>query len=239
MPDPVGNDETLDVLGGVVQIIQKKKGYRLSLDPLLLANFLVLKAKETLLDVGTGCGIIPIYLANRGYGNRLVGIEIQDDLYELCVRNKELNRCTNVEFVRGDIRAPGRTLGSFHVVVSNPPYVKVRTGRACPEPSRFIARSEASLDLQTLISIASSRLYTHGRLYLIYPVRRLSDVMSLTRSGGLEPRRMRFVHSRHTDPAVLALVECVKGGGVNFVVEPPLYLYSNNDYTQEVKAYYA
>jgi tRNA1Val (adenine37-N6)-methyltransferase len=239
MPDPIGNDETLDMLGDVVQVIQKKKGYRLSLDPLLLANFLVLKAKETLLDVGTGCGIIPIYLAKRGYGNRLVGMEIQDDLYGLCVRNKELNKCANVEFLRGDIRSPGQTLGSFHVVVSNPPYVKVRTGRACPEPSRLIARSEASLDLPTLISIAASRLYTHGRLYLIYPVRRLSDVMSTARSAGLEPRRMRFVHSKRADPAVLALVECVKGGGVNFVVEPPLYIYSDNDYTQEVKAYYA
>jgi tRNA1Val (adenine37-N6)-methyltransferase len=239
MPDPIGNDETLDVLGDVVQVIQKKKGYRLSLDPLLLANFIVLKAKETLLDVGTGCGIIPIYLAKRGYENRLVGIEIQDDLYELCVRNRELNGCTNVEFVRGDIRAPGRALGCFHVVVSNPPYMKVRAGRACPEPSRFIARSEALLDLPTLIGVASSRLYTHGRLYLIYPVRRLCDVMSAARSGGLEPRRMRFVHSRYADPAVLALVECVKGGGANFAVEPPLYLYSDHDYTQEVKAYYA
>jgi tRNA1Val (adenine37-N6)-methyltransferase len=239
MPDVLETDETLDVLGDSVRVIQKKKGYRLSVDPLLLANFVSLKAKETLLDVGTGCGIIPIYLAKKGYGNRLVGIEIQDDLYELSIRNRELNQCPNVEFVKGDVKTPGKALGNFHVLVSNPPYVKVKTGRACPEPSRLIARSEAFLDLPTLIGVASSRLYTHGRLYLIYPVRRLSDLISTASSAGLEPRRIRFVHSRKAEAAVLSLVECVKGGGVDLTVEPPLYIYSDNDYTQEVKAYYA
>jgi tRNA1Val (adenine37-N6)-methyltransferase len=55
----------------------------------------------------------------------------------------------------------------------------------------------------------------------------------------LEPKRVRPVYSRQGEAAVLFLVECVKGGGVNLKVEPPLYIYDKDDYTEEVKAYYA
>jgi tRNA1Val (adenine37-N6)-methyltransferase len=240
MPDLLKEDETLDILCNErVKLIQKKKGYRLSIDPLLLANFVVLRRSDTLLDIGAGCGIIPIYLARRGCENRLVGIEVQDDLYDLSRRNKALNSCANVEFVKGDVRKEKTGLGSFNVIVSNPPYVKVKTGRASPQESRLVARYESSLDLGALLAAASSLLQTHGKLCLIYPAARLAELLGGARSFGLEPKRVRPVYSRQGEAAVLFLVECVKGGGVNLKVEPPLYIYDKDDYTEEVKAYYA
>jgi tRNA1Val (adenine37-N6)-methyltransferase len=240
MPEPLSSDETLDVLCNErVRVIQKKKGYRLSMDPLLLANFVTLKGHETLLDVGTGCGIIPIYMAARGCSNRLVGIEIQDELHELSLRNRELNGCANVEFYQGDITSCRKALGCFHVVVSNPPYVKERTGRASRGPSRLVARYETVLDLPGLIAVASSLLFTHGRLYLIYPAKRLAELMHESKSKRLEPKRLRLIHSKAGEPAVLFLVECVKDGGVDLKVEPPLYIFSDDRYTREVEAYYA
>jgi len=240
MPKEPANDETLDILcNDRIRVIQKKHGYRLSMDPLLLANFVNVKRRETLFDVGTGCGIIPIYLAARGYANRLVGIEIQDELHDLSLRNKELNGCPNVEFIKGDIRLRRKDIGCFHVVVSNPPYVKERTGRKNPGPSRLVARSETMLDLPALISVAAAILFTHGRFYVIYPAKRLAELICESRNGRLEPKRLRLVHSREGEPAVLALVECVKGGGSDMKVEPPLYIFSGDDYTQEVKGYYA
>ncbi|MGD0230279.1 MAG: methyltransferase [Syntrophorhabdales bacterium] len=239
MRESIRPDETLDVLcNEKVRLIQKKGGYRLSIDALLLANFIVLKRRETLLDIGAGCGIIPIYISRRGCENRLVGIEIQDELYELSLRNKELNRCANVEFVKGDVRTAGKELGNFHVIVSNPPYTKERTGRMSPGQSRLIARYESALNLSALLSVATSLLMTHGRLYVIYPAKRLAELMYTSRPLSLEPKRLRLVHSRSGEPAVLCLVECMKGGGVNLKVEPPLYIYKDDDYTQEVKAYF-
>jgi tRNA1Val (adenine37-N6)-methyltransferase len=240
MPDSLGTDETLDILcNEKVRVIQKKDGYRLSMDPLLLANFIHLKRHETLLDVGTGCGIIPIYMAKRGCTNRLVGLEIQDELYDLAVRNKDLNGCANVEFFKGDVRNSAKGLGAFHAVASNPPYVKERTGRRSPGPSRLIARHESELDLAALLSVASSLLATRGRLYLIYPAKRLGELMYESKSRHLEPKRLKMVHSRAGEQAKLLLLECLKGGGVGLKVEPPLYIYADGDYTEEVKAYYA
>ncbi len=240
MPEPLSSDETLDTLCGKrLRVIQKREGYRFSIDPLLLANFVTLKKNETLLDVGTGCGIIPLYLAMKGCKNRLVGIEIQDELYDLSLRNRRLNDYANVEFTRGDVRTSCKDLGFFHVVVSNPPYVREKTGRKSPRESRSVARSEMSLDLAALMTVASSVLFTRGRLYLIYPAKRLAEVVHESRNKHLEPKRLRLVHSRTEEPAVLCLFECVKNGGVHLKVEPPLYIYSDHVYTEEVKAYYA
>jgi tRNA1Val (adenine37-N6)-methyltransferase len=239
MPDLERSDETLDVIcNDRIRLIQKKSGYRFSIDPLLLANFVHLKKHETLLDIGTGCGIIPIYMSKRGCTNRLAGIEIQEELYDLALKNLELNGCANIEFLKGDVRSRRQELGGFQVVVSNPPYVKERTGRKNPGPSRLIARHESALDLDTLLSIASSLLGTRGRLYLIYPVKRLAELVHASKNLRLEPKRLRFVHSRAGQPAVLVLIECVKGSGAHLRVEPPLCIYAEDDYTEEVRAYY-
>ena len=240
MPESIRPDETLDVLcDEKVRLIQKKKGYRLSMDPLLLTNFVTLKRHDTLLDIGTGCGIIPVYLSKKGVKNRIVGIEIQEELYELALRNKELNGCANVEFVKGDVRTAGKDLGAFHVIVSNPPYVKERTGRKSPGRSRFLARYESALDLPLLLAAASSLLAARGRLYVIYPARRLAELLYTAKSLSLEPKRLRPVYSRQGEQAVLSLVECMKNGGTSLKVEPALYIFAENDYTEEVKTYYA
>ena len=240
MPESIRPDETLDVLcNEKVRLIQKKRGYRLSMDPFLLANFVTLKRHETLLDIGTGCGIIPVYLSRKGIENRIVGIEIQEELYDLSLRNKELNGCANVTFVKGDVRTAGKDLGTFHAIVSNPPYVKERTGRKSPGQSRLLARHESALDLPSLLAAASQLLATRGRFYVVYPAGRLAELLYTAKSLGLEPKRLRPVYSRQGEPAVLSLVECIKNGGVSLKVEPALYIFAENDYTEEVKTFYA
>ncbi len=100
MPETLGADETLDLLcEEKLRIIQKKQGYRFSIDAILLANFVVLKKGERLLDIGTGCGIIPIYMTKMGFGNAMTGIEIQSALFQTALKNRQINDCTNIEFV--------------------------------------------------------------------------------------------------------------------------------------------
>ncbi len=74
---------------------------------------------------------------------------------------------------------------------------------------------------------------------MIYPARRLAELLYTAKSLDLEPKRLRPVYSRQGEQAVLSLVECVKQGGTSLKVEPPLYIFAENDYTEEVKAYYA
>lgn len=235
------DDETLDLLcEEKLSFIQKKEGYRFSIDAVLLANFVTLKKNERLLDIGTGCGIIPIYMTKKGYSNEMVGVEIQEQLFDTALKNKELNHCDNVLFLMGDIGSLAGELKRrpFHVVLSNPPYTKAKTGRKSPGDSRRIARYESHLDLGALMSLSSALLFKKGRLYVIYPSKRLGEVVDTARSNRLEPKRTRFVHPRKDEPSNLFLAEFIKEGGVGMTVEPPLYIYENGQYAEEVKDYY-
>jgi len=241
MTKAVGRDETLDILcEDRLQIIQRRDGYRFSIDAILLANFVTLKKHERLLDIGSGCGIMPIYISKKGYVNAMLGVEIQKDLYDASLRNKTLNYCDNVDFICGDITSWAQTLkrSPFHVVISNPPYTKERTGRKSPYHSRLVARYETSLHLSDLISVSSSLLYKKGRFYVIYPSRRLGELISIAASYKLEAKRLRFVHPKKNEEANLFLAEFIKEGGVGTSVEQPLYIFENSRYTDEVKGYY-
>jgi tRNA1Val (adenine37-N6)-methyltransferase len=224
-----------------LKIIQKKHGYRFSIDAFLLANFITLKKGERLLDIGAGCGIIPIYIAKKGYANFMLGVEIQDELFSLALKNKELNNLGDrISFLRGDIKKHVRTLKQtpFHVVVSNPPYTKKGTGRASPGHSRYIARYESRLDLSGLLSAASSLLNKKGRFYVIYPAKRLGELINTAGLNRLELKRLRIVCPRRDEGANLFLAEFIKEGGIGVTIEKPLYIYENGHITEEVEKYY-
>jgi tRNA1Val (adenine37-N6)-methyltransferase len=237
----IEEDETLDILcNDALKIIQKKDGYRFSIDAILLSSFVTLKKNETLLDIGTGCGIMPIYMSKKGFPNPMVGIEIQEELFLTAQKNRELNGLENVRFLHGDIRLLMETLKKtlFHVIVSNPPYTKENSGRKSPGQSRLIARYESQIDLQTLLSISSALLGKKGRLYLVYPTKRFGELIYTAKKHRLEPKRLRFIHPKKEDTANLFLAEFVKEGGMQVTIEKPLYIYDNDRYTEEIESYY-
>ncbi len=177
----VGRDETLDVLcEDKLQIIQKKNGYRFSIDPILLANFIALKKHERILDIGSGCGIIPVYLTKKGYTNEMLGVEIQKDLYDLSLRNKAINHCENVNFIHGDITAMVQRLtkkSPLHVVISNL-YTKEKTGRKKPHHSRSVARYDTFLNLGSYYGILFLLFKRRFLCHLSFPKTELSSSVS-------------------------------------------------------------
>jgi tRNA1Val (adenine37-N6)-methyltransferase len=241
MPEPAAQDETLDVLcSDSLRLVQKRKGYRFSLDSILLASFVTLKSREAVLDIGTGCGVILFYLCARGFQNPMVGIEIQEGLHRTAEKNRLLNNYDNVTFIRADVRKSIDLLRSyrFRVIISNPPFRALGAGRTSPGASRFLARCEATLDLATLLHIVSSLLETKGRLYVIYPSQRLAPVVAAAAARGLELKRLRLVHPRQNEPSNLFLAEFIKGAGPGTTVDPPLCIYADGRYSDEITTYY-
>ncbi len=236
------NEQTIDRLCNEKLIIsQQKRLYRFSVDSILLANFVVLKKGERLLDVGSGCGIIPIYISKRGYRNSMVGVEIQKELFDLSLINKRLNNITTeISFIHGDIKKLTGTLlkNRFDVIVSNPPYTRKGTGRASPGKSRLLARYEHSLDLPEFIRAAATLLGTKGRLYVIYPVRRFGELVTTAAARKLELKRLRPVYPYADQEANLFLAEFIKEAGTGVKFEKPLYIYDNGHLAEEVAGYY-
>jgi tRNA1Val (adenine37-N6)-methyltransferase len=221
-------DETLDLfLDGKLQIIQKRKGYRFSVDSLLLGQFVRIRKNERVIDLGTGCGILPLLLSQNAKANSFVGVEIQRELAECAEKNVVLNHLEDhISILKQDFRELKTIFpqGSFDVVLSNPPYREYQTGRINPSMDKAIARHEIKGKLEDLISMSSYLLPPKGRCYLIFPALRTVDLFVALRKGELEPKRIQFVHPRMGEEAKFILVESFKASGVELKIMRPLIL---------------
>jgi tRNA1Val (adenine37-N6)-methyltransferase len=226
LPSP---DETLDMFfNGKLQIIQKKKGYRFSMDAVLLSQFIKIRKNERVMDLGTGCGILPLLLSHTTKTHSFVGVEIQKGLAECAEKNVVLNHLEDrISILMQDFRELKEIFppGSFDVILSNPPYRKYRTGRINPSIEKAIARHEIKGTLEDLISIASYLLPPKGRCYTIFPALRTVDLLMALRDGKLEPKRLQFVHPRIGEEAKFILTESIKTSGVELKLMEPLILH--------------
>jgi len=228
MDIPISHDETLDTLfNGRLKLIQKKKGYRFSMDALLISEFVHLRKGEKVIDLGTGCGILPLLLSQSGKAKTFVGVEIQEELVECARKNVRLNRLESlITILQKDFRELKSLFpsGSFDVVISNPPYWKHRTGRLNPSIEKAIARHELKGTLEDLISISSYLLKHKGRLYLIFTAQRIVDLLVALRKENVEPKRLQLVYPHQKGEAKFVLVEAIKSSGIELKMLPPLIL---------------
>ena len=235
--------ETVDeMLHGRIRIIQGRKGYRFSIDAVLLAHFAARSLGgrvRKVIDLGTGSGIVPILLAWWSEVDRLVGVEIQRDLADRARRSVAFNGMEDrVDIVHGDVRRlhGEYPAGSFDVVLSNPPYRSAKSGRVNPSSEKAIARHEVEGTLEEILGVGSYLVKNRGKVIVIFPAARLPDVLTGMRGAGVEPKAMQPVYSSHGTDAKLVLVEGVKGAGVDLRLVKPIYIYDDQgNYTDEVE----
>ncbi len=224
-------------------IQQAEDGYRYSIEPFLLADFVHLSPGCQVLDVGTGCGVIPLLLATRGKANKIIAIEIQQKLYDLAVSNISDNGAEKrVRLIYDDFANwhPDATSELFDVVISNPPYRKIKTGRINPNHEKAVARHELSMSLESLTAGADDCLKEGGAFTLAYPPLRLAEVLERLCRHKLFPARLRFIHGSRDAEARIFLVEAIKGRRADCVIEPPLYVYNEDgSYSREMEKIYA
>ena len=234
-------DETFDTLfEGNLKFLQSRTGYRFSLDAVLLATFLAVRGEEKIADLGSGNGVIPLILAYLNPSISVTGLEFQVAMAERSRRNVRLNGFDKrVLITHGDVRAIRKIAPpeSFDAVVCNPPYRLPGSGRISPNPEKRIARHECEGSLSDFIAAGAYLLPVKGRIALIYLAARSIDLFDTMRRAGIEPKRMRMVHSFAEAEASLVLVEGVKGGRSGVKVHSPLVVYAQGkQYTTEIEA---
>ena len=220
-----------DILDGRFRVIQKRAGYRFSLDALLLAHFVRMKKGDALLDLGTGSAVIPLLLYHRWGCSRVAGIEIQPGLADMARRTLTVNGLSApIEIVEGDIRSIEQLIAprSFDAVTFNPPYRKLQSGKINPLPEKAQARHEIHGAVGDFIKAAAYAVRASGRIFLIYPARRLAELISQMRRFQVEPKRLRMVHSRAEMEGDFVLMEGIVAGGEELAVLPPLFIYEED-----------
>jgi tRNA1Val (adenine37-N6)-methyltransferase len=234
---------TSDTLfNGKLVVRQEKDGYRFSLDAVLLAGLTRVKPEDRIVDLGTGCGIVPLILAYRKGAQKILGMELQPDLARLAEQNVEANGFADrIEIRRMDFRDVARHVQaqSFDLVTSNPPYRRLDTGKINPHPQKALARHELTASIREVFAAGKHLLVQGGRLVAIYPAARMAHLLSAAQEHGFSPKELTIVYSHAGGAARLVCLESRKGGGEELLIRSPFYIYKENrEYTEEMQAFY-
>ena len=226
-----------------LKIIQNEKGFCFGMDSVLLSDFAKnMKNNSTVLDLGTGTGIIPILLCGKTNLKKVIGIEIQQDVANMAKRSSQLNNLQDrFEVVNTNIIDLKNIYEkqSFDVIVTNPPYKKENTGITNENEAKLISRHETTANLEDFISISKDLLKDKGEFYMVHRPERLVDILSLMRKYKIEPKILKFVSPNKNKEPNLILIKGIKNANSFLKVEKTLYVYNEDGkYTNEILKIY-
>jgi ribosomal protein L11 methyltransferase (prmA) len=226
-----------------LKIIQNEKGFCFGMDSVLLSDFAKnMKNNSTVLDLGTGTGIIPILLCGKTNLKKVVGIEIQQDVANMAKRSSQLNNLQDrFEVVNTNIIDLKNIYEkqSFDVIVTNPPYKKENTGITNENEAKLISRHEITANLEDFISISKDLLKDKGEFYMVHRPERLVDILSLMRKYKIEPKILKFVSPNKNKEPNLILIKGIKNANSFLKIEKNLYVYNEDGkYTNEILKIY-
>ena len=223
---------------GKLNFHQLKKGYRFSIDSVLLAAFVQLKGNARILEAGSGEGVIPVLLTLKNKPFTYTGIEIQSQLCQLARKNLEINNIDG-EIICGDWKNPELVEAEkFDIGIVNPPYYKLGTGRRNPDPLEEIARHEVKGDIKSALRFLTRGVKKRGKIFIIYPAARLATMIEAMLENKVHPKILLPVYSSRKSVAKFILCQGIKEGGEETKLLPPLHIFKDparKIYTHEMK----
>lgn len=236
------NETIEDLQLNGLKLIQKKNAFRLCMDSVILADFASIRPADTVVDLGTGNGILPLLLSGRKKGKRFYAIELQEESAELAVRNMALNGLDEtVTVIRADAARASEYIGSCtaDAVICNPPYSEPNAALASPFTEKAVARNQESDTLDRFLAGAFDVLKGKGRISIVYPAAQMLSVMNKLQRHHLEPKRFRLVYPRIDKSPNLVLIEALKDAKPTLHPLPPMVIYDEQgNLTNELKSVY-
>ena len=211
-----------------LELIQDPNKFCFGVDAVFLSDFVRVKPGETVLDMGTGNGIIPVLLSAKTQGKKFTGLEIQPDTAEMARRSVRLNHLEErIEIVTGDIKEAAEIFkpAFFDVITTNPPYMPAEHGLRNSDSARAIARHEVMCSLDDILRESMRLLQDKGRFYMIHRPFRLTEIMIKMNQYKIEPKRIQFIYPYIDKEPAMVLIEGVRGARSRVTVEPPIIIY--------------
>ena len=236
----------LEPLGGGVEIYVTD-AHHFTTDTILLADFAAVKNGDRVVELGTGCGTIPLLLIREKSPESITAVDIQQEAIDLLNASIRHNLDSGVEKaslirpVLGDIKeiSTRACAGESDLVICNPPYKLPGAGIKSPDAAKNIANHETECTLEDICEAARRLLRFGGRFVMCQRPERLTDVLAEMRAHDLEPKRLRFVQGRADKAPKLFLCEAKRGAKPGYMdVLPALIVEGENGFTAEMRKIY-
>ena len=233
-----------DTLKNGYKILQDSERFQFGIDAVLLADYASksLKEKESVIDLGTGTGIIPLLMVNKCKTAAFTGLEVQKESADMAARSVAMNGLEGrIQIVHGDLKEAGSLFPrhSFNVVTCNPPYIIDAHGRSNEQDALTIARHEVLCTLEDVVTAADYLLATHGSFFMIHRPFRLPEIFSSLEKHKMEMKRMRLIYPFADKEPNMVLIEARKNAKRRLTIEPPLIVRNDDgEYTVEVQDIY-
>lgn len=229
--EPLGNGFFVNV----------SKNHTFGTDAVLLAEFASTKKFKTHVDLGTGCGIIPLLLLRDDTVKNSVGVEISDEAVELALKSAEENAPDAFTVLHSDLNDLKGKLpfGTADLVTCNPPYKASGAGIISTSARNIVARHETMCTLEDVIRAGSSLLRSSGSLCICQRPERLTDIFCLMRQYKVEPKRLRTVCKKAGEEPWLIMVEGKRDAKSGIRIMPTLFVYDEKgNYSAEMLKIY-
>lgn len=234
------NNYTFEPLNNKISVCVSPE-HKFGTDAFLLADFANVRRKDSVCDLGTGCGIIPMILAKIASPKLIYGVDIQEQAIEQMKLSVAHNQQENIFPICDDLKALSTIPNnSIDVVTCNPPYKAKATGILSELSAEQIARHEVLCTINDVCNTSARLLRFGGKVCICQRPERLADVICAMREADLEPKRLRFIGKNSGDKPWLFLIEGKKGSKPFLEILPPLAVYSadGEQFSEEMKEIY-
>lgn len=169
------------LLRGRVKLAQPLGGYRVAIDPVLLAAAVPAVGGDRVLDLGCGVGAAALCLLARVPGTEVTGLEQQPELARLAQENATANGWDErFAVLEGDLLRPPDAVaaGGFDHVMANPPYLEAGRADVSEDPLRAAANIEGEAKLTDWIAALTQSVRRKGTVTVIHRADRLPELLA-------------------------------------------------------------
>lgn len=228
-----------DLQWGNLKIIQSSDHFCFGTDSVLLSHFIECRDNDLIYDIGSGTGILTILLGGKNPTARVIGIEIQKDLYYMSMESKRINGLNNIDFLNMDIKDVDNSFEKASLIICNPPYEKVDSGIMPENDSSRIARYEVCADFEDIVKASKKLLLNKGKFYFIHKSDRIEEVFSVLVKHGFHTKKLRMIYSDISSDSRLFMACAQRDSKPGMKVLNPLIIHNENgEYTDELKEIY-
>lgn len=205
-----------------IKLYQDDEMFCINTDTMVLGEFLDIRRKDVVLEIGTNTGALLLY-ANMFKPKKLIGIDINEKALEIAKKNMELNNINNVELIHAD----GNTFRyseEFDVIIFNPPYFKTPSIDKGSNEYLKLAKHEDGFPLDKMVKCINRNLRNKGTLYFLFQTSRLNEALTALNKKKLIAKQIKFVYDENKANSTVVLIKAVKGANEGLIVQKPVII---------------